>query len=97
MPTKMGIGTKKKRTWYIDVTLNILISITLSLEAEEIESLSLGKDPRYFKLYFKLWKAHCHHTYCSHCKLQIIGRQNFFNLFMLFIHFYYCCCCYVDC
>jgi hypothetical protein len=58
MPTKMGIGTKKKRTCYkIDVTLNMLISTTLSLEAQEIESLSLGKDPRHFKLYFKLWQV----------------------------------------
>lgn len=35
----------------------MLISMTLSLEAQEIESLSLGKDPRYLKLYFKLWKV----------------------------------------
>jgi hypothetical protein len=54
---KNGHWNEKKRTWYIDVTFNMLISMTLSLEAQEIESLSLAKDPRYFKFYLKLWKV----------------------------------------
>ncbi len=73
----------------------MLISMTLSLEAQEIESLSLGKDPRYFKLYFKLWKVIATTLIVHIVSFKSLGDK-FIYLLMLFIHFYYCCC-YVDC